>query len=108
MGVFHTPNDILPPISLAMGVTQAQMPTAVLLERAVTICFGVGTVGLAYLVGARIAGRTAVGALAALMVAISPTAVWHSCVVTPDTFVVFFALASLLASVLIYQQGKTW
>lgn len=108
MGVFHTPNDILPPISLAMGVTQAQMPTAILLERSVTICFGVGAVGLAYLVGTRIAGRTAVGALAALMVAISPTAVWHSRVVTPDTFVMFFALASLLASVLIYQQGKTW
>jgi 4-amino-4-deoxy-L-arabinose transferase-like glycosyltransferase len=108
MGVFHTPSDILPPISLAMGVSQAQMPTAILLERSVTICFGVGTVGLAYLIGKRIAGRTAVGALAALMVAISPTAVWHSRLVTPDTFVVFFALASLFASVLVYQQGKTW
>lgn len=108
MGVFHTPNDILPPISLAMGVSQAQMPTTVLLARVVTICFGVGTVGLVYLVGRRMTGRTAVGALAALMVAISSTAVWHSRLVTPDTFVMFFALTSLLASVLVYQQGKTW
>jgi 4-amino-4-deoxy-L-arabinose transferase-like glycosyltransferase len=108
MGIFHTPNDILPPISLTMGVTQAQMPTTVLLGRVITICFGVGTVGLVYLVGKQITGRTAVGALASLMVAISPTNVWHSRLITPDTFVTFFSLASLLASILVYQQGKTW
>ena len=90
MGIFHTPNDILPPISLTMGVTQAQMPTTVLLGRVITICFGVGTVGLVYLVGKQITGRTAVGALASLMVAISPTNVWHSRLITPDTFVTFF------------------
>jgi len=108
IGVFHTPNNILPPISLAMGVTQAQMPTTVLLGRMVTICFGVGTVGLAYFVGKQIAGRTAVGVLASLMVAIVPTNVWHSRLITPDVFVTFFSLASFLASVLVYQQGKTW
>lgn len=89
-GVFHAPSDILPPISLAMGVTRAQMPTTVLLGRAVTICFGIGTVGLTYLVGKQITGRTAVGLLASLMVAISPTNVWHSRLITPDTFVTFF------------------
>lgn len=107
-GVFHAPSDILPPISLAMGVTRAQMPTTVLLGRAVTICFGIGTVGLTYLVGKQITGRTAVGLLASLMVAISPTNVWHSRLITPDTFVTFFSLASFLASILVYQQGKTW
>jgi len=108
IGVFHTPNDILPPISLTMGVTQAQMPTTVLLGRIVTISFGVGTVGLAYFVGKQITGRTAVGVLASLMVAIAPTNVWHSRLITPDTFVTFFSLASFLASILVYQQGKTW
>jgi 4-amino-4-deoxy-L-arabinose transferase-like glycosyltransferase len=108
MGIFHTPSDILPPISLAMGVTQAQMPTTVLLGRIITVCFGVGTVGLVYLSGKQITDRTAVGVLASLMVTISPTNVWNSRLVIPDTFVAFFALASFLASVLVYQQGKTW
>jgi len=108
IGVFNTPNDILPPISLAMGVTQAPMPTTVLLGRIVTISFGVGTVGLTYFVGKQITGRTAVGVLSSLMVAIAPTNVWHSRLITPDTFVTFFSLASFLASILVYQQGKTW
>ncbi|RMG90255.1 MAG: phospholipid carrier-dependent glycosyltransferase [Chloroflexi bacterium] len=108
IGVFHTPNDILAPISLAMGVTQAQMPTTVLLGRVITICFGVGTVGLTYLVGKQITGKAVVGVLASLMVAIEPTNVWNSRLITPDTFVTFFSLASFLASILVYQQGKTW
>lgn len=108
IGIFHTPNDILAPISLVMGVTQAQMPTTVLLGRVITICFGVGTVGLTYFVGKQITGRTTVGVLASLMVAISPTNVWHSRLITPDTFVTFFSLAAFLASILVYQQGKTW
>lgn len=108
MGVFRTPNDILPPLSLAMGVTKAQMPTTVLLGRVITICFGVGTVVLTYFAGKQITGKMAVGALASLMVAIAPTNVWHSRLITPDTFVTFFSLASFLASILVYQQGKTW
>lgn len=108
IGIFHTPDDILPPISLALGVTQAQIPTTVLLGRIVTISFGVGTVGLTYLVGKQITGRTAIGMLASLMVAIAPPNVWHSRLITPDTFVTFFSLASFLASILVYQKGKTW
>lgn len=108
MGIFHTPNDILPPISLAMGVAKAQMPTTVLLGRIVTIIFGVGIAGLAYFVGKQITGRAVVGVLASLMVAIEPTNVWHSRLITPDIFVTFFSLASFLASILVYQEGKTW
>jgi 4-amino-4-deoxy-L-arabinose transferase-like glycosyltransferase len=108
MGVFSTPQDILPPVSLIFGVTRAQMPTAVLLGRLVTVGFGVGVVGLTYLSGKRLTDRSAVGLLAALMVAISPTNVWNSHFIIPDTFVTFFAVASFLASILIYQQGKLW
>jgi 4-amino-4-deoxy-L-arabinose transferase-like glycosyltransferase len=107
-GILQSPSDILAPVSLAMGVTQAQMPSAVLLGRVVTACFGVGTVGLVYLVGKQIASRTAVGILAALAVAVSPVNISNSRLITPDTFVTFFIVAALLASVLVYQQGKTW
>jgi 4-amino-4-deoxy-L-arabinose transferase-like glycosyltransferase len=108
VGVFQAPGDILAPVSLVLGTTKTQMPTTVLLGRIVTACFGVGTVGLAYLSGKRLSGRRSMGVLASLMVAISPTNVWNSRFVTPDTFVAFFALASLLTSILIYEQGKTW
>jgi 4-amino-4-deoxy-L-arabinose transferase-like glycosyltransferase len=108
LGVFHTTSNVLPSISLAMGVTLAQMPTTVLLGRIVTVCFGVATIGLIYFVGKRITGRMSVGALASLMMAISPTNVGDSRLITPDTLVLFFLMASLGASILIYQQGKTW
>ena len=108
IGIFHTPNDILPPISLVMGVTMAQMPTTVLLGRIITVGFGVGTVVLVYFSGKQITGRKSVGILASLMTAILPTTVWHSRLITPDTFVTFFASASFLASILVYQQGRTW
>jgi 4-amino-4-deoxy-L-arabinose transferase-like glycosyltransferase len=107
-GIFHTPNDILPPISLAMGTTLTQMPTTVLLGRFVSIIFGVGTVGLSYFIGKQITSRTSVGMLAAIMLAMSPTNVWHSRIITPDTFVTFFSLTAFLASILVFQQGKTW
>ena len=108
IGIFRTPGDIVPPLSLAMGVTRAPMPSAVLLGRFITVCFGIGTVGLGYIVGKRITGRVTVGALTSLIIAISPTNVWHSRLITPDTFVTFFALTSLLGATLIYQCGKRW
>lgn len=107
LGIFHAPGDILPPISLAMGVTQAQMPTTVLLGRIISVCFGVGTVVLIYFIGKQITGRTAVGILASVMTAFSPTNVTYSRLITPDIFVSFFALASFFASILVFQHGKT-
>ena len=108
LGVLHDPNDIAAPLSLAMGVTRAQMPTTVLLGRSVTVIFGVGCVLLTFLIGTQLTSNTTVGLLAALMMAMSPTDVWNNRLVTPDTFVTFFALSSFLTSVLVFQQGRTW
>lgn len=108
LGIVHTPTDILAPISLAGGVTRAPMQTTVILGRIVTICFGTGLVGLTYFIGKQITGRKLAGLLAALMVAISSTNVLNSRMITPDTFVTFFSLASFLATLWAYQQGKTW
>lgn len=108
MGVFQTRQDILSLVSLTMGVTRALMPTAILLQRLVSVCFGVGTVVLTFFIGKHISGKELVGFLAALMMAISPSIVTHSRLITPNIFVIFFALAAFLASMLIYQHGKTW
>jgi len=107
-GVFQATSDILAPVSLAMAVTHTQLPSTVWLGRIVTLCFGISTVGLVYITGKQISNRPAVGMLAALMFAILPTAVSNSRLITPDTFVTFFALAAFLASILIFQHGKTW
>ncbi len=42
------------------------------------------------------------------MMTISPTSVANSRFITPDTYVVFWELVTLLAATLIFQQGKTW
>jgi len=105
-GTFHALTDILPPVSLTMGVTRSPMPTTVLLGRIITVAFSVGTVGLTFAIGKRLSGKTAVGLLASLMLAISPTNVAHSRIVTPDTLVTFFAAASCLTAVWVYQEGS--
>ena len=108
LGVFQSTADILPPVAVAMGVVQAPTPAAVLLGRAVSILFGVATVFMASVVGKRISGRAAVGLLAALVVAIEPSSVWHSRLITPDTLVTFFVLCTLWASVRIFERGRAW
>lgn len=105
-GIFTIRNDVLAPISLAIGVTRSPMPTTILLGRIVTILFGIGTVGLTFATGKKLTGKAIVGMLASLMVGISPTNVSLSRFIIPDTFMVFFAIASFLAITLVYQQGK--
>lgn len=108
VNVFQTRNDITPLVSLTMGVTKAPFPSSVLVQRLISVCFGVGTVMLTFLIAKCITKKTSVGLLAAWMMAVSPSIVAHSRMVTPNIFVVFFTLTTFLASVLIYQQGKTW
>lgn len=104
-GVFHSPGDVPYPQMLGMGVGYVSMPTVVLLGRLVTLLFGLGNVVLVYWIGRRLFPGAAVGLLAALMLALSPSNVTNSRYVTPDTFVVFFVLAAFLGGVYIWQRG---
>jgi 4-amino-4-deoxy-L-arabinose transferase-like glycosyltransferase len=106
-GVFQTPESILAPVEVVMGATYAPMPTVVLLGRLLSVGFGLGSVLVAYLIGRRLTQRAWVGLLAALLVAVSPTTVWHSRWIAPDTMATFFVLASLYASLRVYQEGRT-
>ncbi len=108
VGVFQTPDDIRPLVSLTMGVTKAPCPTSVLLHRLVSVIFGIGTVVVVFFIAKHITRKMSVGLLASLMVAISPSMVTHSRLATPNIYVVFFMLLAFLASILIYKQGKTW
>lgn len=106
IGNINIPIDIKPPISIIMGVTFTPMPSNVLLGRLVTIVFGVALVGLVYIVGKQISGKEEVGLCASFLVAISPINVSHSRLITPDTFLTFFCMASILFIILIFQQGR--
>lgn len=68
---------------------------AYLAARAVIAAFGVASVGLVYVLGARLAGA-ATGLVAALLLAVSPTEVQTAHMVRPDVVLEAFALASLL------------
>jgi len=98
LGVFHGVADIPPPTVLNMGVARTTLSTTILLGRYVSIGFGVGSVLLVYLIGRRLITAAAAGIVAALMLAVSPDAVYHSRLVTPDTFVVFFVLLTFLGA----------
>ncbi|MGB3218548.1 MAG: glycosyltransferase family 39 protein [Anaerolineae bacterium] len=107
LGVFQTPADIPAPILLVGGAGMTPLAATFWLGRLLTLAFGTGAVMLVYLVGRQLFGSRRVGLLAALLLAISPTNVTHSRYITPDTFVVFFAVFSLWAAVRVYQRGRT-
>ncbi len=107
VGVFQTPESILAPVQVLLGVTYAPMPTLVLVGRCVSLCFGIGLAVLAYLIGKRLTTRAWVGLLAAALVAVSSTAIWHSRWIAPDTMATFFVLGSVYASLRLYQEGRT-
>jgi 4-amino-4-deoxy-L-arabinose transferase-like glycosyltransferase len=107
LGFFTSRSDILLPLTLTMGVTKTAMPATILLSRIISVFFGAGAVGLTFVIGKQLTGKGMVGLLASLMLAVSLTNVSQSRIITPDTFVVFFATLSFLAIVFVYQQGQT-
>jgi len=108
LGVFHSRADIPGPMMLAMGVGKSPMPTTWLLGRMLSVIFGSAAVALTSLIGRRLTNDTAVGLLAGLMMAISPTNVANSRFITPDIFTTFFTLLSFWGCVQIFTRGKPW
>jgi 4-amino-4-deoxy-L-arabinose transferase-like glycosyltransferase len=106
LGVIPSADAIVPPVQVAMGVTRAPMPEVVLLARGVSLLVGVATVALAFATARRWFARTGLALLAALLVALAPTAVKFSRLVTPDALVTFFALAALFASLRVLREGR--
>lgn len=108
IGLFQSPDTIPGVKMLAMGNGQALMSTTFLLGRGVTAIFGSVSLVVLFLCGRQLSGSYTMGLLAALMMAVSPTSVLISHYITPDTFVAFFVLLSLWASIRVLQEGKTW
>jgi 4-amino-4-deoxy-L-arabinose transferase-like glycosyltransferase len=97
-----------PLVELTMGVTYSPEPIVVLLGRLVTVGIGVGTVAVTMSMGKQLSRDLRVGLLAGIMIAASPTNVSLNRFITPDSYATFFITLTGLASIFIFQQGKTW
>lgn len=106
IGVFQTAADIPAPILLVGGDGMTPLPATFWLGRLLTLAFGSAAVVFVYKAGRQLFHSRRIGLLAALLLAISPTNVTHSRYITPDTFVVFFAVLSLWAAIQVYQRGR--
>ena len=93
------------PLSITMGSTYALDPEAVVLFRSLTICSGVFSVLLVYLLGKR-GHSVRVGLLAAALAAISPLLAADDRYLAPDSYVVFFSLLTALAALSIAHSGR--
>jgi len=106
VGGFHAPTDVTPPITLIMGTTLATMPTTVIMGRLVSLAFGIVLVGATYAAGRLITESELIAVLGALLVALSPTAIEQSRLITPDIMAAFFAMLALWACGGVYRHGK--
>lgn len=105
-GEFASPDDVPEPAMLAMGVGTIARPTVFLLGRLVTTLFSAANVIVVFLIGRKLFGRASIGLLAAVMLAVSPTAVAHSRYVTPDTYVTFFVSLAFLGAAHVYRDDR--
>ena len=105
-GTLTTRSDIVPLEELAMGVTKAPQPGLILMSRAITLAFGIGTVALTWLLGVRLLGDWRAAAFASLLVALGPTNVELSRYITPDTLMTFFAVGTVLAATRVARDGR--
>jgi 4-amino-4-deoxy-L-arabinose transferase-like glycosyltransferase len=94
--------------TLVMGVTHAGIPRLILLHRLVTVGFGIGLVVVVWLIARTLFGRTETGLLAALFVALAPTVVNNSRMITPDIPATFFAALSVLGAAIVLRRDATW
>ena len=99
-GDFQSREDVRFPLKYnpAIGVARTSQPSSVLLGRIVSVCFSVSSVLLAYLTAVRITRKTYAGLFAGALMALSQPNVVYGRLVTPNSLLIFFLLASLWAA----------
>lgn len=96
LGVFHSLADIPNLYVVALGVGQTLMPSEMMVARLVSAVLGMLCIVAAYDLGSRLRDRRT-GRLAAVFVALSPTIVDHSQLVTPNILATLAVLLTLSA-----------
>ncbi len=105
LGVFHTVADIPVPIMLAMGSGKMPAPEIWLLSRAISMIFGLGVVVLVFLSSKELTGKLIAGAIAGLLLAVSPTNVALSRYIAPDVMATFLIMLSFYGSIKVWKTG---
>ena len=106
-GVFAEPEDIASPLMITLGNGWTAMPTTVLMARSLTVVAALLCIVLVYLIARHAFGRKSVGYLAALMLAVSPTHVNSSRLITVNVYLAFAILCVTWFSLLVYRRGRT-
>ena len=96
----------LPPITQVMGVSFAPTTGAILVHRGLTVAFGVLLVLVGWLTTHRLTGTHLPAAVTAILLALSPTLVENSRLITPDVLAGLLVALALLASVRLLQSGS--
>ncbi|HLC06224.1 MAG TPA: phospholipid carrier-dependent glycosyltransferase [Anaerolineales bacterium] len=103
--VFQSLADIRGADVLLMGVGLTPLPSAFLLGRSVTALFGIGSIGLVFVIGQELTRNWRTGFVAALMLALSPTHAEYSRYMFPHAVLVFFLLLTFWACFRLYLYG---
>lgn len=105
-GVLEGTADISSTAITTSASGKAAFPALFLIGRFLSVCFGTATVVLVYWMGRNLTQRAAVGLVAALMLAVSPTAVTQSQLITPNSLATFLATLAVLASLQVARNGS--
>lgn len=103
-GQFVTVNDLPPPQIVGMGVGKLVVPEEFLVTRGAIALVSTATIVIVYLVARQLHPNKWAALLAALLLAVSPTAVDHSHRIGPDILALFFLLVSVYFAVRIADE----
>ncbi|HEU0086261.1 MAG TPA: glycosyltransferase family 39 protein [Pseudonocardiaceae bacterium] len=95
----------LPPVTQVMGVSYAPTSGSVLLHRGLTVGLGVLVVLVGWATTRRLGPGLLPAAVTAVLLALSPTLVTHSRLVTPDMLAGLLVAVAVLVSVWLLQSG---
>lgn len=94
------------PVTQVMGVSYAPTTGSVLVHRGLTVAFGVLMVLAGWLTTRRLSTAVAPAAVTATLLALSPTLIENSRLITPDVPAGLLVALALLASVWLLQSGS--
>ncbi len=102
-GVFATPADIGGVDNLTMGVTRALTPSAVLMQRSLTVVFGVAAILMVFMIGVQVYRSVWMALVPALFLALFRTNLGLDKVIAPDTYLLFFLLLTTWLTLRLYE-----
>lgn len=91
---------------LTLGNIRTEDPAAFVTGRMVTVLFGLGLVGFAFLATLRLTDRLGYATFAGALAALSPLAVHHGRLITPDAYAGTFSMAAVWAALLVLRRGS--